>query len=189
MRDGATPETLRLQKGGARPRRAGARSPGGRGPGTGAEYPGRRSRLSDSAETNQVPTDTELLGRLAVFGELEEGLAQGWIAGAPGPLSALVPDGLGDEHRGYGSAPVSAGLCSAVELRRAASPDELRDRDGKPCVTGSLHASYFAEPALRQNGELGTALTAGKGEAPTPNASLELQTPIRSVAAARRTGE
>ena len=84
---------------------------------------------------------------------------------------------------------MSAGLCSPVELRRAASLDELREQNGNPCALESLHANYFAEPARRESAELGTDFSVGKGEAPTPKAPPELQAPIRSVAAARRTGE
>ena len=62
---------------------------------------------------------------------------------------------------------MSADLCSAVELRRAAALDELRDQDGKPCAPESPYANYFAEPALRENDEFGTVFAVGKGEAPT----------------------
>ena len=85
---------------------------------------------------------------------------------------------------------VAASTCTAVELRREVSLDEIRDQEGKPCAPKSLHARYFAKPALRENGEFGTVLAVGKGEAPTPRAPTpELHAPIRSVAAARRTGE
>ena len=55
-----------------------------------------------------------------------------------------------------------ADLCSADELRRAAALDELRDRDGKPLALGSLHAGYYAEPALRENDEFGTVFKVGR---------------------------
>ena len=84
---------------------------------------------------------------------------------------------------------VAASTCTAVERRRTAALDELRDQDGKSCAPESLHASFFAEPALRENGEFGAVLAVRKGEAHTPRAPPELQAPRRSVAAARRTGE
>ena len=99
-----------------------------------------------------------------------------------GPPRALVPDGAGDGSRGYD-------LGSAVELRRAAALDELRDKNGKPCAPESLHADYFAEPALRENDDFGTVFAVEKGQAPAPKAPPDLQAPTRSVAAARRTGE
>ena len=40
---------------------------------------------------------------------------------------------------------VAASTCTAVELRRAAALDELRDQDGKPCAPEGLHANFFAE--------------------------------------------
>ena len=52
-----------------------------------------------------------------------------------------------------------ADLFSAVELRRTAARDELRDRDGKPFAPESLHANYFAEPALIENDKFGAAFT------------------------------
>ena len=63
---------------------------------------------------------------------------------------------------------VSANTCKAAKLRRAAALDELRDQDGKLCAPESLHASFFAEPALRENGESGTVFAVGKGETPAP---------------------
>ena len=79
------------------------------------------------------------------------------------PLGALVPDGAGDGLRGYGDVLLPASLCSAVELLHAASLDELRDQDEKPCAPESLHASYFTEPALRESDDLGAVFTVGKG--------------------------
>ena len=48
-----------------------------------------------------TPTETELLSRFAVFEEFEGGSSQEWIAGALGPLGALVHDGAGGGIRGY----------------------------------------------------------------------------------------
>ena len=134
-------------------------------------------------------SDTELLGRLVAYEAIEKEPVQEWLAGALGPLGALVPDGAGDGFRGYEDVLMPADLCSAVELRRAAALEKLRGQDGKPFALESLHASYFADPALRENGEFGTVLTVGKGEASTPKAPPDLQAPIRSVAAAREPGE
>ena len=76
-----------------------------------------------AAEARHVPNETGLLGPFAAFEALEGEPAQEWMAGALGPLGALVPDGAGDILRGYGDVLMSAGLLSAVELRRAASLD------------------------------------------------------------------
>ena len=111
------------------------------------------------------------------------------MAGALGPLNALVPDGAGDGLRGIEDALIAARACTANELHRAEALDELRDQDGKHCLPGSPHASFFAEPALRENVELGTVFAVGKGEAAPPTPPPELQAPIRSAAAARRTSE
>ena len=70
-------------------------------------------------------------------------------------------DGAVDGFRGYEGVLMPAALCSAVELRRAAALDELRDQDGKPCAPESLHADYFAEPALKENDEFGAVFTVG----------------------------
>ena len=134
-------------------------------------------------------SDAELLGSLVGHEAIEGEPAQEWIVGALGTLGALVPDGAGDGFRGYEDVLMPADLCSAVELRRAAALDELRDQDGKPCAPESLHANYFAEPALRENGKFGTVFMVGKGEVPTPKTPPDLQAPIRSLAAARKTGE
>ena len=48
-----------------------------------------------AAAARHTPTETELLSLLAAYEELEEEPAQEWIAGALGPLGALVPDGPG----------------------------------------------------------------------------------------------
>ena len=142
-----------------------------------------------AAAARHTPAKIELLSLFAAYEELEGEPAQEWIAGALGPLGALVPDGAGDGLRGYEDVLVAASTCTAVELRRAAALDELSGQYWKPCAPDSLHASLFAEPALRENDEFGAVLMEGKGEAPTPRAPPELQTPIRGVAAARRTGE
>ena len=76
-------------------------------------------------------------------------------------LGALAPDGAGGGFRGYEDVLMPADLSSVVELRRAAALDELRDQDGKPFAPESLHANYFVDPALRENGEFGTVFTAG----------------------------
>ena len=67
------------------------------------------------------PSDAELLGSLIGYEALEGEPAQEWIAGALGPLGALVPDGAGDGFRGYEDVLAPADLCSADELRRAAA--------------------------------------------------------------------
>ena len=84
---------------------------------------------------------------------------------------------------------VAAHRCTVGEVRRAAILDELREQDGKHRAYGSLYAGFFAEPALREHGELGTVFAVGKGEAAPPTPPLKLQASIRSAAAARRTGE
>ena len=99
-------------------------------------------------------SDAELLGRLVGYEIIEGEPVQEWVAGALGPLGALVVDGAGDGFRGYEDVLMPADLCSAAELRRAAALDELRGRDGKPFALEGLHANYFAEPALRENDEL-----------------------------------
>ena len=63
---------------------------------------------------------------------------------------------------------IAASTFTAVELRRAAALDELRDQDGKHCAPESLLTCFFAEPALRENGEFGTEFRGGKEEAPPP---------------------
>ena len=142
-----------------------------------------------AAAVRHTPTESELLSFFAAHEELKGGAAQEWIAGALEPFGALAPDGAGGGLRGYGDVLLPASLCLAAELRRAASLDELRDQDGKPRAPESLHASYFTEPALRESDDLGTAFTVGRGAGPTPKAPPELKAPIRSVAAARKTGE
>ena len=114
-----------------------------------------------AAAARQTPTGTELLGLFAAYGELEGEPAQEWIAGALGPLGALVLDGAGDELRGYDDVLVAASMCT-VKLRRTVSLDELRDQDGKPCAPVSMHASYFIESALRESDDLRTAFTVGR---------------------------
>ena len=111
--------------------------------------------------TRQAPTESELLRLFDAHEELEEGPAQELQAGGLGPLNALVPDGAGDVR-------IAANTCTVVELRRAAALDELRDQDERHCASEGLDASFLAEPALRENGELGTVFTVGKGEAPSP---------------------
>ena len=63
---------------------------------------------------------------------------------------------------------VAANSCTAVELRRAAALDELRDQNGGHCAPESLDVRSFAEPAVRENEESGTAFKVGKGETPFP---------------------
>ena len=60
--------------------------------------------------------------------------------------------------------PVAANTFTAVELRRSAALDELCDQDGKLCAPEILHASFFAESALRENEESSTVFAVGKGE-------------------------
>ena len=53
-----------------------------------------------TAEPRQTPPESGLLSLFAAHGELEGESAQEWLAGALGPLNALVPDGAGDGLRG-----------------------------------------------------------------------------------------
>ena len=87
-----------------------------------------------AAGVEHVPSEAKLLGSFASFEAHEREPAQEWIAEALGSLGALVPDGAGGGFRGYEDVLMPADLCSAVELRRAAALDELRDQDGKPCA-------------------------------------------------------
>ena len=46
-----------------------------------------------AAPSRQTPTESELLSLFAAHEELEEEPARWWLAGALGPLNALVPEG------------------------------------------------------------------------------------------------
>ena len=131
----------------------------------------------------------DLLSLFAAHEELEGEPAQEWSAGALGPLNSFVPDGVGDVLRGYEDVLFGAHECMVDEVCRAATLDELRDQDQKQCVPGSPQAGYFTKPVLREHEVLGNVFTVSKGEAAPPAPPPELQAPIRSVAAARRTGE
>ena len=48
---------------------------------------------------------------------------------------------------------------------------------------------FFAEPALREHVELGTVFSVAKGETAPLATPPQLQAPVRSAAAARKTGE
>ena len=65
----------------------------------------------------------------------------------------ILEDGAGGGLRGCGDVLVAANTCTAVELRRAAALDELRNQDGTHCAPGSLDMCFFAEPSLRENEE------------------------------------
>ena len=75
------------------------------------------------------------------------------------------------------------------ELRRAAALDELRDAFGMLCPLGSDPHGYFEEKVLAASDCLGIVAAFREAEGPPPRLPKGLQSPIRSVAAARRTSD
>ena len=66
-------------------------------------------------------------------------------------------DGDGDETVDIGP------IGHVVNFNLGALRETLRDRDGRSYALGSLHAGYYAEPALRESGKLGAVFTVEEG--------------------------
>ena len=87
----------------------------------------------------------------------------------------------------YSGVLAHADECAFGEVRDAALRDELRDHRSLACGPSSIPKEYFAPDALTASEFLGvvSSVQAALGQTPTPPG---MQTPFRSVAAAKKTG-
>ena len=99
-----------------------------------------------------------------------------------------MPGGDGDGLRMYSDALVPTGGCALDEVRDTALRDELRDHRGLPCAPGSIPREYFAAGFLTASESLGV-VSSTQAAATPPGAPPGTQAPIRSVAAANKTGQ
>ena len=142
-----------------------------------AAVQGRAPGALAAAVARHTPTETELPSLFAAYGELEEEPAQEWIAGAMGPFGALVPDGAGDGLRGYEDVLVAASTSTAVELRRAAVLDELRDQ-GRLTLRSREPAREFLRRAGAEGGRgVRNRLGGGKGRDASPQGTARTTSP------------
>ena len=72
---------------------------------------------------------------------------------------------------------------------RAAALGKLRDAPGMPCLLGCVTPGYFDGEVLAASDQLGRVAAVHEAEGPPPRLPKELQSPIRSAAAARRTSD
>ena len=90
---------------------------------------------------------------------------------------------------GYSGVYVPARVRTVKKLRRAAALDELRDAPRMQCLLGSVPPVYFEREVLVASDCLGMVAAVHEAEGPPPRLPKELQSPIRSAAAARRTSD
>ena len=104
-----------------------------------------------------------------------------------GPLGVLARRSWADLS-GYSDILMPASVCTIKVLRRAAALDELHDAAGRPCPLGSDPPGYFERKVLSASDHHGMVAAVHEAEGPPPRVPKELQSPIRSLKAARRMG-
>ena len=143
-----------------------------------------------AAPPRQTPTESELLSFFAAHEELEEELAQEWLAGALGPLNALHPRRRRRRTLGVRGRAHRREHIHGRRTTPRSGPGQA-PRPGRKALRSRVSAREFIRSAGAE-GDRGIQHRAhsDKGEAPPSKAPPELQAPIRSAAAARcRTGE
>ena len=126
--------------------------------------------------------------KIAVYERLEADATQKPLAGDPASLNSHMAGGYGYGLWLYSDILAPADECTFDKFRDAALRDELRGRRGLLCAPGSTPEAHFAPYALTEVEHLGVVTSIQAAPSPgLPPAGL--QTPIRSVAAARRTGQ
>ena len=129
-----------------------------------------------------------LLARFAEYERVEADAHQEPLAGSLASLSSVMPGGNGGRLQLYSDIPVLAGECAFDEVRDSALRDELRDDQGLPCAPSSIPKEHFAADVLTASESFGlvSSVKAATAQASAPPG---IQAPIRSVAAAKRTGQ
>ena len=133
-------------------------------------------------------TERALLARFAEFERVEADTHQEQLAGSLASLSSVMPGGNGDGLRLYSVVLVPAGECAFDEVRDAALRDDLRIHQGLPCTPGSIPKEDFAADVLTASEPLGVVSSVQAATTPA-GAPPGTQAPIRSVAAAKKTGQ